>query len=136
MQLSAYKLDLDKLKNGFLFNLGTAVFRLRYMGTPEAQKALADIRRDLYGAYSGIEAYNHWPTIYGHWLAEYGVVGWSGTVYGLDDKPIEYSKEQARLIFPQEEFKYSLTDELIQACINWENSREDIAVEDEELIKK
>lgn len=136
MQLSAYKLDLSKVKDGFLFEIGTAVFKLRLISTPEAQAVIANIRRDLYGAYSGLEATNHWPTIYGHWLAEYGVAGWSGTVYGLDDKPLEYSKEQARLIFPQEEFKYSLNNTLIAACDDWQNALEDIVAEDEELIKK
>lgn len=136
MQLSAYKLSKEKTDFGFYFNLGSAVFKLRFLRSKEAEKVLAKIRRELYGAYAGVDAKEYAPEVYGHWLAEYGVAGWDGEIFGLSNEIIPYSLGQARMIFPQEEYQNSINDVLLAACANFENYLEDQAQEDAEDLKK
>lgn len=137
MQLSAYREDTDKQKNGAAIPRGAAVFFVRRWGTIESERFLQKIKREVFGPFVPADE-DYFPALLAHWLAEYGVSGWVGDF--MDDygkvMPLPYDKISARRIFLDESYWLSLNADLFAACQNYENYLHDIAEEDAESIKK
>jgi hypothetical protein len=137
MQLSAYREDTDKQKNGAAIPMGAAVFFVRRWGTIESESFLQKIKREVFGPFVPADE-DYFPAILSHWLAEYGVTGWTGVFMDDDGKamPLPYDKISARRIFLDRSYWLSLNAELFAACQNYENYLHEIAEEDAESIKK
>jgi hypothetical protein len=135
MRFSAFRENCEKQKDGAPVEIGVASFFIRRWGTKESDAALSRIRRELFGPFlSNDEQY--FPELLANWLAEYGVVNWSG-VYDEDaDAEIAYTKRLARQIFLDPAYWLELNIKLYTQANNYENYLDKIAEEDAETIKK
>jgi hypothetical protein len=116
MLLSSFAEDPEKQQNGTPIYVGDATFFCRRYGTPESKRALKEL-------------------LMGHWLTEYGVVGWEN-VFTEEARQLKYSKKDARNIFTNPEYFLSLNTILMRDISNFENFLYDAAEEDIEALKK
>jgi len=133
MLLSQFKEDSEKQQNGTPIYIGDATFFGRRFGTPESKKVLKELRDKLFGPL------HKWTDqdddiLLGHWLTEYGIVGWEGVK--TEDGELPYNKKVARSIFLDSEYFLSLNSALIRDLNNFENFLYDAAEEDIEALKK
>lgn len=137
--LDNYREDLQKQKDGSPCYLDEGTFFIKRSGTPEVKKQLAEIRERLYGIFlkdsNGIDEYRIWA----HWLAEFGVVGWDD-IQHIDENgkavPLEFTREAARDIFLNEQYRRSLIPKLVEFSLNYENYLCEQSQEDVEQVKK
>lgn len=134
MRFNAFRECGEKQKNGVAFSIGQAAFSIRRWGTRESEKKIAELRRALFGAFSGDPDY--FPELIANWLADYGVAGWVGVLDDETELPLEYSPRVAREVFLNESYWLKLNMDLFQAAQDYELFLEDLAVEDCEEIKK
>lgn len=137
MQLSAYREDTERQNNGAAVSIGAAVFFVRRWGTHESECFLQKIKREVFGPFVPADE-DYFPALLSHWLAEYGIAGWTGVFMDDDGKesPLPYDKIAARRIFLDKSYWLSLNAELFAAAQNYEHYLHEIAVEDAESIKK
>lgn len=134
MLLSSYREDSDKQRNGTPIYIGDATFYCRRFGTPESKRELKDLRNKLFGAlHKWTESDD--DLLIGHWLAEFGVVGWEN-VQEEGAGELKYNKKVARRIFTDPEYFLSLNSILLRDLSNFENFLYDAAEEDIEALKK
>ncbi len=133
MKLSDYQESKELQQSGAPIAIGDSVFYVRRLGTKESQEALKNIRQQLYGPFHKMADTDN-NRLYGHWLTEYGVTGWTG----VDDQDgaLEYSKEAARNIFTNPDYFLSLNDLLISAALRFENYLHDEAQADGDKLEK
>jgi hypothetical protein len=133
MKLSEYQESKELQQSGAPIAVGDSVFYVRRLGTKESQEALKNIRQQLYGPFHKMADTDN-NRLYGHWLTEYGVTGWTG----VDDQDgaLEYSKETARNIFTNPDYFLSLNDLLISAALRFENYLHDEAQADGDKLEK
>ena len=133
MNLSDYQESKELQQAGAPIAVGDSVFYVRRLGTKESQEALKNIRQQLYGPFHKMADTDN-NRLYGHWLTEYGVTGWTG----VDDQDgaLEYSKEAARNIFTNPDYFLSLNDLLISAALRFENYLHDEAQADGDKLEK
>lgn len=164
MLLSAFRENLIKQSEGVPIFVGDAIFYIRRWGTPESQDFVKELRKKLFGPIHQDATGDEYLLI-GHWLAEYGCVGWQGVLketasedvqfewYEIFEKfrhaflkkenvdypkteHLPYSKSAARNIFTNPEYFASLNNILLSSAMNFENYLYDDAVKDLEAIKK
>jgi hypothetical protein len=133
VKLSDYQESKELQQSGAPIAIGDSVFYVRRLGTKESQEALKNIRQQLYGPFHKMADTDN-NRLYGHWLTEYGVTGWTG----VDDQDgaLEYSKEAARNIFTNPDYFLSLNDLLISAALRFENYLHDEAQADGDKLEK
>jgi len=133
MKLSDYQESKQLQQEGAPIAVGDSVFYVRRLGTKESQEAIKNIRQQLYGPFHKMSEVDN-NRLYGHWLTEYGVTGWSNVED--QDGALEYSKEAARNIFTNPEYFLSLNDLLISAALRFENYLHDEAQTDGDKLEK
>ena len=134
MLLSDYKEDAQKQESGSPCYLGNGCFYVRRVGGKQYLEEVEIIKRNLYGFSPTKIDQNE---VMAHWLAEYGVTGWDDIMDGNDDnKPVEYSKKNARIIFLDKSYWQSLNIILFNHGSDYNNYLEDAAGEDVEQVKK
>ena len=133
MKLSDYQESKELQQSGAPIAVGDSVFYVRRLGTKESQEALKNIRQQLYGPFHKMADVDN-NRLYGHWLTEYGVTGWTG----VDDQDgqLEYSKGAARNVFTNPDYFLSLNDLLISAALRFENYLHDEAQADGDKLEK
>lgn len=134
MLLSSFAEDPEKQQNGTPIYVGDATFFCRRYGTPESKRALKELRDRLFGPLHKWTEQDD-DLLMGHWLTEYGVVGWEN-VFTEEAKQLKYSKKDARNIFTNPEYFLSLNTILLRDISNFENFLYDAAEEDIEALKK
>lgn len=134
MNLSEYREDPEKQKNGTPIYVGDSTFFVRRWGTPESLKMRKKLHQSLFGPFHKREDGDD-ALLLAHWLAEYGVTGWEN-VWNEAGEQVEYSVHTARDIFLAEGMELSLNDTLFTGAMNFENYLFDEAQESIEDIKK
>lgn len=133
MKLSAYSEDLEKQEKGSPYYLGEdGCFFVKRAGTTQYNKEIEEIKRELYGfAPKDVNA----GLIIGTWLAEKGITDWEN-ILDENDKPLEFSRVNARKVFLNPSFFNSLNLALIQHANDYTNYLHDEIEEAIENIKK
>jgi hypothetical protein len=134
MQFGAFRECPIKQRDGVAVPFGTATFFIRRWGTKESEKFLVKLKREIFGPFS--EEPEHFPELVANWLANYGVVGWTGIYNDEGTELIPYSERMAREIFLDPAFWYDMNMKLFGLCQSYEHFLVDIAKEDGESIKK
>jgi len=133
MNLNQYEEDQVKQEKGSPCYLGDdGCFYVKRIHTPEYNKQIAEITRELYGFDSKNMDNN---LIVAHWLCEYGVTGWNN-ILNPDETELEYSKSNARQVFLNPNMFLSLNLLLITHAGNYANYLHDEVIEDVEAVKK
>jgi len=131
MQLLDFAEDSQKQENGSPLYLDDGFICVKRIHTVEYNKQRESIRNSIYGFSPNDIDEN---LITSHWLAEYGVTGWDGVLDG--DKELEFSRENARAVFLNPNYKLSLNALLINHAANYANYLFDEVSEDIKKIKK
>jgi hypothetical protein len=131
MQLSDFAECPDKQEQGSPLYLDDGFICVKRIHTVEYNKQRESIRNSIYGFSPNDVDEN---LITGHWLAECGVTGWNGVLDG--DKELEFTRENARAVFLNPNYKLSLNALLINHAANYANYLFDEVKEDIEAAKK
>lgn len=134
MQLSDFREDEIKQRQGTPIYIGSATFYVRRWGTPEAIDKRKELMHALFGPLHKRTEMDD-AELLAHWLADYGVVGWEG-VKDENGELVEYSQDTARSVFLDEGMYLSLNEHLFIEASKFENYLFDQAVESAEEIKK
>lgn len=144
MSLAEFREDGNRWAEGSPIHINEMTFYVRRWGTPESQEKLRDIRKRLFGPFHKQQDSDD-DIVMGEWLTEYGVTGWENVyeerssalkAIGFKPKEVRYSKKNARGIFCNPEFFYSLNRLLYANAANFENYLYQEAEEDTEELKK
>lgn len=108
-------------------------FFMRRAGTKEAQLALRQLKMKMFRPGYEPDEYET-MVLHGWWLAEYLCAGWKD-MYSTDGE-LEYSIENARTVFQNESFYFSINNELILESLKWQNYLYDHIREEIENLKK
>lgn len=109
-----------------------AFFNIIRANTPEYNKQIEEIRRDIYG-FSHVAVDN--TLISAVWLAEYGCTGWDNII-DKNGNDIKFSRQSCKSIFANPELRLSLVPVLMLFAANYNNYLYDDAREDAEAVKK
>lgn len=131
MQLLDFAENPDKQEQGSPLYLDDGFICVKRIHTVEYNKQRESIRNSIYGFSPNDIDEN---LITGHWLAEHGVTGWDGILDG--DKELKFSRENARAVFLNPNYKLSLNALLINHAANYANYLFDEVKEDIEAVKK
>lgn len=134
MNLNDYRESLTLHEKGAPISVGDAIFYIRRIGTPAAQKFIKELKLSLWGPFAN-HAEQDANELLAHWLTEYGCTGWEG-VQDESGAPLEYSKDTARKVFLNKEYWLSINAILTNAASMYENYLHDQAEEDAEALKK
>lgn len=139
MNLSQYREDLNKQKNGTPIYVGDAIFYIKRLGTPESTKAIKKISNRLFGPlhqYTQEDDYEKIAAV----LAEYAVVNWENVYWSFNDekekREFEFNEENKYKLFYSDEFKLSLNVILWNEAWKFENFLYEEAEDSIEEIKK
>ena len=134
MLLSDYREDSNKQEQGSPCYLGDGCFYVKRVGSKQYHEEVDNIKKRIYGFSPSRVDQNE---IIAHWLAEYGVTDWEGIMDGNEsNKPVEYSKQNARIIFLDKAYWQSLNLMLFNHGSDYNNYIEDAASEDVNQVKK
>lgn len=134
MNLNEYREDLKLQEKGAPISVGDAIFYIRRIGTPAAQKFIKELKLSLFGPFAN-HAEQDASELLAHWLTEYGCTGWDN-VQGESGEDLPYSQQAARKVFTNPEYYLSLNAILTNAASMYENYLHDQAEEDAEALKK
>lgn len=134
MSLAEFREDPNRWAEGSPIHVNEMTFYVRRWGTPESQEKLRDIRKRLFGPFHKQQDADD-DIVMGEWLTEYGVTGWEGVIEE-SGKELKFSKKNARGVFCNPEFFYSLNRLIYAAAANFENYLYQEAEEDTEELKK
>lgn len=134
MNLNEYRESLALQQKGAPISVGDAIFYIRRIGTPEAQKFIKELKLSLWGPFAN-HAEQDANELLAHWLTEYGCTGWDGA-QDESGSPLPYSKDTARKVFLNKEYWLSLNAILTNAASMYENYLHEQAEEDSEQLKK
>ena len=132
MRLDQFKESNEKQESGSPCYLGDGNFNVKRLHTPEYNKQIDAIKKNEYG-FAPKDIDNN--LVLATWLAEYGVTGWDGILNG-DDKPLKFTRKNARKVFLNPEYFLSLNAILIQHASDYNNYLHDELIEDVEAVKK
>lgn len=131
MNISDYKEDLQKREAGSPCYIEEASIDVRRIGGTDYNKEIEEIKKREYG-FDHKDVDNN--KVFGIWLAEHGVTGWSGLFDGEDEIP--FSKKNARKLFTDPAYYMSINAILMVHGTDYNNYLYDEAVEDAEQVKK
>ena len=134
MNLNEYREDLKLHEKGAPISVGDAIFYIRRIGTPAAQKFIKELKLSLFGPFAN-HAEQDANELLAHWLTEYGCTGWEG-VQDESGADLPYSQQSARKVFANPEYYLSLNAILTNAASMYENYLHEQAEEDAEALKK
>ena len=134
MQLSEYRESIQLQEKGAPISVGDAIFYIKRIGTPAAQKFIKELKLSLWGPFAN-HAEQDANELLAHWLTEYGCTGWEG-VQDESGVDLPYSQQAARKVFTNPEYYLSLNAILTNAASMYENYLHDQAEEDAEALKK
>lgn len=134
MNLNEYRESLTLHDKGAPISVGDAIFYIRRIGTPAAQRFIKELKLSLYGPFATHAEQDH-NELLAHWLTEYGCTGWEG-VQDESGSQLAYSKDTARKVFLNKEYWLSLNAILTNAASMYENYLHEQAEEDAEQLKK
>lgn len=134
MNLNEYRESLQLQEKGAPISVGDAIFYIKRIGTPEAQKFIKELKLSLFGPFAN-QAEQDANELLAHWLTEYGCTGWDN-VQDESGADLPYSQQSARKVFTNPEYYLSLNAILTNAASMYENYLHDQAEEDVEALKK
>ena len=135
MNLNEYREDLTIHEKGAPISVGDAIFYIRRIGTPAAQKFIKELKLWLWGPFANHPEQDA-NELLAHWLTEYGCTGWDGVQDADTGADLPYSQQAARKVFTNPEYYLSLNAILTNAASMYENYLHDQADEDAEALKK
>lgn len=134
MKLSDYRESLKLQESGAPVYIDEAIFYVKRLGTPEAQKFIKELKLSLWGPFAN-HAEQDANELLAHWLTEYGVTGWKG-VQTESGEDLPYSQHAARKVFLNKEYWLSLNAILTNAANTFEHYLHQQEEVDAEAIKK
>lgn len=134
MQLSEYRESLTLHDKGAPISVGDAVFYVRRLGTPSAQKFMKELKLSLWGPFAA-HAEQDANELLAHWLTEYGCTGWDN-VQDESGADLPYSQQAARKVFLNPEYYLSLNAILTNAAATFENYLHEQLEQDIDALKK
>ena len=134
MNLNDYREDLTLHDKGAPISVGDAVFYVRRLGTPSAQKFMKELKLSLWGPFAN-HAEQDANELLAHWLTEYGCTGWDG-VQDESGADLPYSQQESRKVFLNPEYWLSLNVILTNAAATFENYLHEQLEQDIDALKK
>lgn len=134
MSLGLFREDRELWESGAPAEMGDATFYVRRSGTDDYYKKRREITNRLLGLYVQPKTEDE-IRVNSHLLAEYLVSGWEN-LFDEDGNEVEYSEENARAIFLDEDYRLSLNAALINFSWDFNNYLKLRAEEDLDELKK
>lgn len=134
MSLADFREDPNRWAEGSPIHVNEMTFYTKRFGTPESQQAIRDIRKRLFGPFHKQQDIDD-DVVLGEWLAEYAVTGWENVIEE-SGKELKFSRKNARGVFCNPEFFYSLNKIIVSQALSFDNYLYQEAEEDKEELKK